>query len=85
MNAPIPQLKAGVILRPDRCEKCKFHELYPANRDHLECRRHPPQRSAFAVPGPNGNGFAIQETAAYPKVQKFGWCGEFKPRIEGLN
>lgn len=87
MNAPVPQLKPGVILRTNSCENCKFHELYPQNANLVECRRHPPQATAFMVDGPQGRP-TFPEYAGFPKVSKNAWCGDWGARIldpKGMN
>lgn len=82
MNMPLPglgqSLKASTLLRPERCEKCKWHAAV-ANQPHLECRRNPPTPSVI----PTNRG--LQTICTFAIVQPDAWCGEFKVQLEGIN
>ena len=91
MNKPItlPGLPGhlpvkGRVIRPERCEKCKFRGDQVQKPNQFECRESPPVPHSFMVPGPNGSSGFITHTT-YPIVQADNWCGKFAPRIEGMN
>ncbi len=83
MNASEPGPKAvpGLIIRSERCEKCKW--VQPLQGTEMQCRRNPPTFIAIGVPAQRG--IEIQQFSNWPPTQANFWCGEFKPRIEGLN
>lgn len=78
----LPTMKARMI-RPERCEKCKFKgdQIEPGK---FECRESPPVANSFMMQqGPGRSGFIVH--TAYPIVQVDNWCGKFKPNVEGVN
>lgn len=74
----------GNVIRPHRCEKCAWATPSHNNKGLLDCKRYPPTLTVFPVQDQAGR-MAFQEYTCDPKVQPENWCGEFKPRIEGLN
>ena len=78
----LPHLKAKLI-RPDRCEKCKFSATMQG-RQELECHEGPPTATTFMVPGRNGQAGYVTHTG-FPIVNGDCWCGRFGPKVEGVN
>lgn len=70
---------AHVLIRPERCETCKFAVMLKKG-EALECRRMPPVPTAFMVPGRNG-GVEFPMYTAFPRVSGDNWCGEFRPKV----
>lgn len=56
-----------------KCELCKFSELMGAV---LYCKRYPPNLSQSA------SVLVDLSSAKWTKVDKYEWCGEFKPKKE---
>lgn len=84
MNNPVPpNMKVEAVIRPDRCEKCKFSSLSPNNPNLLDCHRHPPQVFVFPIESPENPGrVSMQHYTTVPQVHPANHCGEFRPRIE---
>lgn len=84
MNNPAagPKAVPGLIIRSERCEKCKW--MQPLAGTDMQCRRNPPTFCAFVGPSPDGRP-QIHQISNWPPTQANFWCGEFKPRIEGMN
>jgi hypothetical protein len=80
--APGPRVAPGILVRGERCEKCKFAQILPQNTN-LECCRFPPQQTFILVPSQQGP--RVERLAASPVVTPNQWCGEFRPRIDGVN
>ncbi len=82
MNLPLPGLgqglKANTLLRPERCEKCKWHAAV-SGQPHLECRRNPPIPHLLNTPR------GMQTMCVFPIVSGEHWCGEYARSIEGVN
>lgn len=57
----------------DRCETCRFFELFTEHSDEGFCHRYPPPRQH---PGDTERGI-------FPIVGNGDWCGEHQPRREG--
>lgn len=73
------------FIRPDRCEKCKFSMIDPANVGLFECRFNPPAAHAFPMQDRTNNSIAFQEYASFPKVRAESWCGQYRPTIQLSN
>jgi hypothetical protein len=54
---------------PERCDACKFFNLYFEDDDDGECRRYAPGSK---------EGYA-----RWPSVDRDNWCGEYKSKGEG--
>lgn len=81
-DAPLIEVAAKAtktLIRPDRCEKCKFATARPGE-DRFECHRNPPMVTAFLGPTPSGHPQVLNSTA-FPIVQSDQWCAEFVPRV----
>lgn len=73
-NAPRP----GVLIRTERCEKCKY--ATPEGRsENFLCHRNAPQ--VVGVPTPQG----MKVVSAFPTVQPQQWCAEYVPQIIAAN
>jgi hypothetical protein len=77
--------QVNAVIRPDRCERCKFASPSEGNAPLLDCHRFPPQIQAFPVRDTKTGNMAFQELTFQPKVHPANHCGEHKPRIEGMN
>lgn len=87
MNQPFP-IKPAIksIIRPDRCEVCKHSFPNPQQVGTFECRRMPPTIAVFKFNHPtNPNIVEFKEYTTFPKVKPDHYCGEARPRIEGLS
>lgn len=72
-------VQPSTLIRPDRCEMCKFASPL-RNDERYECHRNPPAVTAFLGPGPDG-GVQVLNSTAFPLVQPSQWCSEFKMKI----
>ena len=79
----LPHMKAKLI-RPDRCEKCKFRGDNQGGPEQYECRQGPPTATSIMVPGRNGQPQFITHTT-FPIVKGDNWCGKWAARVEGAN
>jgi hypothetical protein len=79
--APGPKAVPGIVIRAERCEKCKW--MQPLAQGEMQCRRFPPTFVAFAMPTPQG--VKTNMLSNWPPTRPDSWCGEFKPRIDGVN
>jgi hypothetical protein len=75
-----PSRGVSTVIRPDRCEKCKFAMPVPKASDLLECRANPPQVMFLPAKLPTGQ-MVPQDFTVFPKVQKLQWCGAFRPPL----
>lgn len=75
-NGPRP----GLLIRSESCEKCKFATIHPDGPDKLLCHRLPPTTSMVLLR--DGN---IKVMSNWAMVQPIHWCGEYRPKIEGLS
>lgn len=82
----------STILRTDDCAHCKFSTKESAGG--LACRRYPPNMETFIVGHtgdeiaegvPDPKGYVKHQIVTFPTTFAELWCGEFKPRIEGLS
>ena len=73
------------IIRTEVCAKCKWSTMQPGNVNQRQCRRFPP--TALHVPQMDRMGriAGTMTISGYPLVKNDEWCGEFKPRVEGLS
>lgn len=71
------------LLRPERCDKCKFKSAIP-NSPNFECRRMPATVHLLPV-AQTGNRTGWQAMSTWPTVQPDQWCGEYKTHLPGLN
>lgn len=78
---PLPQPANAVatLIRPNRCEKCKYSSARPQN-DNLECRRFPPTAAHIAERQKNGQLGFITYTG-FPIVKPDAGCGEWAPAL----
>ena len=88
MNNNLPKSLPGLptrVLRLERCEKCKWRGD-PGQPNQYECREGPPTATTHMVfpQGPNRPPQFVTHTG-FPVVNRDGWCGRWKPRIEGVN
>lgn len=67
------------------CGGCKHGCATSADlREPIECRRFPPTFTSFVVPGPQG--LQVADRTAYPRVARLAaGCGEFTPKMQGIN
>jgi hypothetical protein len=82
MNAPMPIPAAAgpsTLIRPNRCEKCKWASAVPQDRN-LQCRRYPPQAAHIV----NQRGM-LQVVTYFPIVKPDEGCGEYQPLVAGMN
>lgn len=78
-----PDMQVGAVIRPDRCEKCKFASASPGNPAVLDCHRMPPTVFAFPVQHPEQpDRVAFQHYTCVPQVHPANHCGEFRSRID---
>lgn len=77
----LPQHTKPTVIRAERCEKCKF-SAPGQSKQHVECRRYPPALAQFPVDVRTGQ---FLERAVWPKVAPTEFCGEWKPKVEGVN
>jgi hypothetical protein len=66
------------LIRPERCEKCRFSSAIAQTTD-LECRRNPPHTSTFVIGTTRDGRINLQTVGAFPRMVPTAWCGEFKP------
>jgi hypothetical protein len=67
------------LIRPNRCEACKFFEKQHPAHQHGECHKNPPMASII----PTNKG--PQTLSAFPLVQPTQWCGAFETKIAAVN
>lgn len=78
---PIKPLQPAALIRPERCEKCKWASAL-RKQENFECRRNPPVPAH--VPRQMRDGSVQFMTySGYPQVRPDQWCGEFSQHIEG--
>ena len=74
------------IIRTETCARCKWSTMQPGNVKQRQCRRMPPTVGIFPqMDARTGRVLGNLTITAYPTVQNEEWCGEFKPRLEGLS
>ncbi len=71
--------------RPDRCETCRFWEVYHLDPDDDpqyepgECHRHPPTLlQSDKLRRTDGNGNIYIGKAWWPETMPGDWCGEWE-------
>lgn len=78
---PLQTMQAGPLIRPNRCERCRYASPLKG-QTNFECRRHPPVPAH--VPRQMRDGSVQFMTySGYPQVKPDGWCGDFAVHIEG--
>ena len=65
----------GQVIRPNRCENCKYAEKSNPTHPVYECHKGPP--TATIVPTNKGP----QTLSTFPMVQATQWCGAFEKKI----
>lgn len=85
-NTPIPGETGPLpitnrLIRPDRCGLCKYAEKMPGADPRFECHRNPAGVTSFLAPTENGKGVTVMNSAAFPIVHDYQWCGEWVPRV----
>lgn len=63
-----------------RCPDCKW-SFKPDLAAPMQCRRNPPNVTAFMVPGRLQGQAQIMSNASFPPVDATTWCGEFVAKM----
>lgn len=74
----LPQV-TGKLIRPNRCENCRWSERTNPTHPVFECHKNPPTASIL----PSNKG--PQTLSAFPIVRPEQWCGAFEPKISQVN
>lgn len=84
MNQPkieLPGLPVSAVklIRPNRCENCRWAERQGPTPPIYECHKNPPIAAIIATnKGP-------QTLSAFPLVRPEQWCGAFETKIAQVN
>lgn len=68
------------LVRAESCQQCKFAVLAPGNVKQRQCRRNPPTAAHIMI-----RAGQFMTYTGFPVVQPDNWCGEFRPKIEGMS
>jgi hypothetical protein len=89
MDAPAVGLEAvppeKQVVRVETCVKCKFAVAVAGDFRSKECRRWPP--TAVHIPQMNrlGQLAGSATLTGFPRPSNDAWCGEWRPRSDGLS
>ena len=83
---PGAHLPAMKVIRPQRCETCKWSSPSPEGQGLLDCHFGPPNVNGIFMgmgrdPADGVTKPQMMAHTAFPKMQPTDWCGQFFSRI----